>query len=163
MDSQGEKIWEEWWEDWILYSLFRYIKERRKYQLGCNHGLGRVRRYLDKNDTNWLVLTKGTKISYGYLSVEGIGVDGIGMCNLEVVSEKGGTYWIFTVGQHEESPDSMGKYLWIWSVGNGGHHFCKGKVKRSQIQRVPLRGRGLKSWCDYIGYGCDWSRNTILE
>ena len=83
--------------------------------------------------------------SYGYLYVEGRCVDGIGMCNLEVVSDKGGIYWIFTVGQHEESPDSMGQYIWIWSVGNGGHHFCKGKVKTSQIQRVPLRGRGLKS------------------
>ena len=30
-----------------------------KYQLGCNHVLGRAGRYLDKNDTNWLVLTKG--------------------------------------------------------------------------------------------------------
>ena len=83
--------------------------------------------------------------SYGYLYVEGIGVDGIGMCNLEVVSEKGGICCTSIMGQHEESPDSMGKYLWIWSVGNGGHHFWEGKVKRSQIQRVPLRGRGLKS------------------
>ena len=83
--------------------------------------------------------------SYGYLSVEGIGVDGIGMCNLEVVSEKQGICFTYTMGQHEEIPDGMSQYIWSWSVGNGGHPFCKGTVKSSQIHRVPLRGRGLKS------------------
>ena len=64
--------------------------------------------------------------SYGYLYVEGRGVDGIGMCNLEVVSEKGGICWTSTMGNNEEIPDGMGQYIWICSVGNGGHYFCKG-------------------------------------
>ena len=64
--------------------------------------------------------------SYGYQSVEWRGVDGIGMCNPEVFSEKGGICSTSTMGHHEEIPDSMGQYIWIWSVGNGGHHFFKG-------------------------------------
>ena len=67
--------------------------------------------------------------SYRYQSVEGRGVDGIGMCNLKVVSENWDIYWTSKMGQHEEIPDGMGQYIWIWSVGNGVHHFCKGWLK----------------------------------
>ena len=77
------------------------------------------------------------------------------MCNLEVVSQKGDICWTSIMGQHKESPYGMGQYIWIWSVRNGGHHFRKGMVKSSQIHRVPLKGRGLKSSCDYIRCGFD--------
>ena len=40
MKSQEGIVWEEWLEYRIIYSLFHYIKEQRKYQVGWNHGLG---------------------------------------------------------------------------------------------------------------------------
>ena len=83
--------------------------------------------------------------SYGYLYVEGRGFDGSGMCNLEVISQKGGLYWTYTMGQNEEILDGMGQSIWIWSVVNGGHHFRKEMVKSSQIQRVALESCDFKS------------------
>ena len=93
--------------------------------------------------------------SYGYLSVEVRFGDGSGMCNIDIVSQKGEICWTYTMGQHEEIPDVMGQYIWIWSVGNGGHHFYKGTLKSSQIQCVLLEARGLESPCDYIRCGCN--------
>ena len=93
--------------------------------------------------------------SYGYLSVEVRFGDGSVMCNIEIVSQKGEICWTYTMGQHEESPDVMGQYMWIWSVGNREHHFCKGTLKSSQIQCVPLKDSGLESPFDYIICGCD--------
>ena len=70
--------------------------------------------------------------SYGYLSVEWRGVDGSGMCNLEVVYQKGVICWTYTMGQNEEIPDRMVQYIWIWSVGNGGHREKLELLTRSQ-------------------------------
>ena len=77
--------------------------------------------------------------SYGYISVEGRVVDRIGMCNSEVVSQKGGICWTSTMGQHEESPYGMGQYIWIWSVGNGGRHFSR-YIKNSTDTECPNQG-----------------------
>ena len=66
------------------------------------------------------------------------------MCNLEVVSQKGGICWTYTMGQHKEIPDRICQYIWNWSVGNVGHHFSR-DGKNAQIQRVLIEGRGLET------------------
>ena len=33
------------------------------------------------------------------------------MCNLEVVSQKGGICWTYTIGHHEEGPNGKGQYI----------------------------------------------------
>ena len=55
----------------------------------------------------------------GSLYIERRCGDVIGMCNLEVISQKGGICWTSKMVHHEEIPDGMGQYIWIRSVGNG--------------------------------------------
>ena len=102
-----------------------------------------------------IVSNKRAITSYGYLYVEVRFGYGSGMCNIEIVTHKGEISWTYIMGQHEEIPDVMVQYIWIWSVGNGGHHFYKGTLKSSQIQCVPLKDSGLESPFDYIICGCD--------
>ena len=54
----------------------------------------------------------------GSLYVEGLGRDGIVMCNLEVIYQKEGICCTSTMGHNEEIPDVTVQSIWIWSVGN---------------------------------------------
>ena len=49
------------------------------------------------------------------------------MCNLEFISQKGVICCKYTMGQHEEIPEGIGESICSWSVGNGGHHFTRGR------------------------------------
>ena len=71
------------------------------------------------NDGQGIVGVGGLVSPAGSLYIEVQGGDGIGMCNLEVISKKGGICCTSTMGHHEEIPDRMGQYIWICSVGNG--------------------------------------------
>ena len=62
-----------------------------------------------------------------YLSVEVLDGCGSGMCNLEVISQKGYICWTSTIVQHEQIPNVVGQSIWSFSVGNGGHQFHKGR------------------------------------
>ena len=52
---------------------------------------------------------------------------GLAYVNLRLSLKKRDICWTYTMGNNEEIPDVMGLYIWIWSVGNGGQHFCKGR------------------------------------
>ena len=80
----------------------------------------------DGNNGQGKVRVRGFVSPTGYLSIECRGVGEIGMCNLDVLSHKGDICWKYIIGHHEESPKIMGQYIWIWSVGNGGHYFSRG-------------------------------------
>ena len=79
----------------------------------------------DGNNGQVRVRVRGFVSPTGYLSIEGRGVDGSGMCNLEVFSQKGDICWKYTMVYHKESPNRMGQYIWSWSVVNGGHYFSR--------------------------------------
>ena len=98
----------------------------------------------DGNNGQGIVGFGGLVSPAGYLSVEVRDGNGSVVCNLEVVSTKEDICQKSTIGRHKESPDCMGQYIWSWSVGNAGHHFCKGRVKISQRPCVLLRGCGLE-------------------
>ena len=78
----------------------------------------------------------------GTYPLKGGGVDGSGMCNLEVFSQKGYICCKYTMGHHEESPNIMGQYIWSWIVGNGGHYFSRDGKKFTNTA-CPNRGLWL--------------------
>ena len=70
------------------------------------------------NDGQGIVGVEGLVSPAGSLYFEGLGSYWIGMCNLEVISHKGGIYCTYTMGHHEEIPDRMGQSIWIWIFEN---------------------------------------------
>ena len=63
-----------------------------------------------------------------YTLKENVGV-GLVCVTLRLSLIKGGVCWTSTMGKNEEIPNYMGQYICIWSVGNGGQYFCKGRLK----------------------------------
>ena len=65
------------------------------------------------NDGQGIVGVVGLVSPAGSLYFEGRGGDGIDMCKLEVISQRGGTCWTSKMGHHEENPNIMSQYIWI--------------------------------------------------
>ena len=71
------------------------------------------------NDVQGIVGVGGLVSPDGSLYFERQGRDGIGMCKLDVISQKEGICCTSTMGNHEEIPNRMRQYIWICNVGNG--------------------------------------------
>ena len=72
---------------------------------GSWYSKGKYRHYeKDGNDDQGIVRVGGFVSPTGYLYIEGRGGDGTGMCNLEVLYQKGEICRTYTMGKQEETP-----------------------------------------------------------
>ena len=101
----------------------------------------------DGNDGQGIVRVRGFVYPTGYLSIEGRGVDGSGVCNVEFFSKKWDICWKYRMVHHEEIPNTMSQYIWSWSVGNEGHYFSMEGKKFTNTAcptRVPWFGKFMR-------------------